>query len=100
MRHKKRILLLPLLLSLLLGCSRQTLPVEVPEPDQTGGQLMCEAETEEEARELAQLYGIVLVRFHNGLAVFYTEEDPAAVIERGRVQGWPELVKDDLLTIS
>ena len=54
-------------------------------------QLLCKAETEAEAEELAELYGITLVGFRNGLARFHTEEDPRAVIRRGAENGWPEL---------
>jgi len=55
-------------------------------------QLLGEAESLEEAEELAELYGITLVDYKNGLARFYTEEDPREVILRGRDNDWPKLV--------
>ena len=54
-------------------------------------QLLAKTETEAEAEELAELYGITLVKYRNGLARFHTEEDPRAVIRRGQENGWPEL---------
>ena len=53
--------------------------------------LICSAESEEEAKQIAEQYGIRLVEFSYGVASFYTEEDPAEVIRRGLEQGWTEL---------
>lgn len=53
--------------------------------------LMASADSEEEARELAELYGIQLVEYSYGVATFDTDEDPAAVIARGKRNGWPAL---------
>ena len=58
------------------------------------GQLLCSVESREEAETLAECYGITLVSYSNGLAVFYTEEDPRDVIQRGRDNGWPELSRN------
>lgn len=55
-------------------------------------QLLGEAESREDAEELAKLYGITLVDYKNGLGRFHTEEDPREVIRRGKDNGWPELV--------
>ena len=55
------------------------------------GQLMASAETLEEAQKLAELYGIELVDYSYQIALFRTEEDPRAVIQRGKENGWPEL---------
>lgn len=53
--------------------------------------LMAEVESREEAEEIAELYGITLVRYDTRLATFYTQEDPLEVIRRGEEQGWPQL---------
>lgn len=53
--------------------------------------LMSEAETEEKAREIAEQYGIELVSFENGIALYYTEEDPFEVIARGQENGYAQL---------
>lgn len=53
-------------------------------------QLIAKAENEEAAWAIAQQYGIALVRYENGLAAFYTGEDPIVVMQR-RQEGWPEL---------
>ncbi len=56
-----------------------------------GKELLASADTEEEARELAELYGIELVSFEYRVAVFHTEEDPFDVIQRGKDNDWPPL---------
>lgn len=53
--------------------------------------LMSAAETEEEAREIAEQYGIEFVSFENGFALYHTEEDPFEVIARGEENGYPPL---------
>ena len=55
------------------------------------GQLIGKAKDNAEAAEIAELYGITLVDFGHGLALYYTEEDPKAVIARGEENGWPAL---------
>ena len=53
--------------------------------------LMCEADTEEDAREIAEQYGIEFVSFENGIALYHTEEDPFEVIARGQQNDYPQL---------
>lgn len=64
-----------------------------PEPVNVNpsGQLMAEAEDHTAAEKLAEQYGITLVEYQEGLAVFFTEEDPQEVIRRGEENGWPQL---------
>lgn len=62
-------------------------------------QLMARAESREAAEEIARLYGIALVKYRGGLAAFYTEEDPAAVMAR-REDGWPELYRNQVAEAS
>jgi len=74
----------------------QPLPTDLTAPAQPGdvsadGQLKGRAETQKEAEEIAALYGIELVDFQNGLALYYTEEDPKEVIRRGEENDWPQL---------
>ena len=77
-----------------------TVPGVTPAPEDTEsvptdvsprGQLMALVETQEEARKLAELYGIELVEYGEQVALFHTEEDPQTVIQRGVENGWPEL---------
>ena len=98
--HKYLILLLlPVLLAVLCACRR-----EVPlasAPSASAGEsgslineeapLIASAATPEEAQEIADLYGITLVEHKRSFALYRTEEDPKAVIQRGRDNGWPEL---------
>lgn len=53
--------------------------------------LMAEAETEADAQEIAEQYGIEFVSFENGLALYHTEEDPFEVVARGQDNGYPQL---------
>ncbi len=54
-------------------------------------ELIAEVADEQEAQEIAELYGITLVRVTEGLAVFETEESPLEVIKRGEANGWKKL---------
>lgn len=56
-----------------------------------GKELFMLLETEEEALEIAELYGIEFVSLEYGVATFHTEEDPASVVKRGLENGWPKL---------
>ncbi len=56
-----------------------------------GRELFCTVESREEAEEIAELYGIELVSFSYRVATFHTEEDPGAVVQRGRDNGWKAL---------
>lgn len=53
--------------------------------------LMAVAETEEEAQRIAEQYGIELVSFENGLALYQTNEDPFEVIAKGEKNGYTQL---------
>ncbi|MCI7808355.1 hypothetical protein MR626_03575 [bacterium] len=64
------------------------------------GQLMAGAESRQEAEELARLYGITLVDYQHQVALFFTEEDPGEVIQRGKDNGWPELSLNRISHIS
>ncbi len=49
-------------------------------------------ETEEEANDIAQLYGITLKSFNLGVAVFDTNGMvPGEIIKKGQENGWPEV---------
>lgn len=53
--------------------------------------LMAEADSEEEARTIAEQYGITFVSYNNGIAVYQTDEDPFQVIVRGQENDYPQL---------
>lgn len=76
--------------------------VEVPttpeHPDMDlEGQLITLAESLEEAEQIAALYGIELLSFSDGVALFFTQEDTIEVIERGKANGWPELSENRIV---
>lgn len=53
--------------------------------------LLFLADSLEEAQAVGAQYGITLLSYDFGLAVYGTQENPMEVIRRGREQGWPEL---------
>ena len=65
------------------------------EPDASpvieGQELYCLAENREEALAAAEEYGIELVRFAYGVAVFHAEGDLSALLQRGIENGWHEM---------
>ena len=97
---KRSVCILLALLLFLSGCSAKAMRAEPIPYGTDGGKLVCAAETEEEAQQIGELYGIELVKFFRGVAVFYTEEDLNAVIQRGIDQGWPELTIDHVATTA
>ncbi|MCH5260639.1 MAG: hypothetical protein J1F18_12835 [Lachnospiraceae bacterium] len=68
----------------------EVIELELPSGEMSAtAPLMSLAESEEEARNIAELYGIVFVSFQNGVATYYTDEDPYQVIARGEENGYP-----------
>lgn len=53
--------------------------------------LMALPESEEEAKEIAEQYGITFVSFQSGVATYYTDEDPWEVIDKGIENGYTPL---------
>ena len=62
-----------------------------PEDVVKGRELICLADSREEAEEIAKSYGIELVEFSYGVASFHTDEDLQDVITRGKGKGLKEL---------
>ena len=66
------------------------------EPENTVTSMVALAESEEEAKQIAELYGIKFVDYAYGVATFETSENPQEVIKRGEknhytsisVNGW------------
>lgn len=108
MNKVRLILILSALLLLFCGCEKRS-PLEmkeqhpevskteakpeIPDPDAVdpNAQLLCITQSREEAEEIAALYGITLVEYEEGVALFYTEEAPQDVVRKGLDNGWPEL---------
>ena len=78
-------------LGLLSGCSSPNKGSGFNGGIVKGKELCCTCETEEEAVEIAELYGIELVSWNNKVAVFHTEEDPRDVIRYGQEHDLPLL---------
>lgn len=54
-------------------------------------ELIALAEDRAEAEKIAELYGIELSSFSDGVAVYTTEEDPQKLMELGDNNGYPAL---------
>ena len=65
-----------------------------------GEELMALVSSEDEARAVAGQYGIILVTYGQGVATYHTEEDPAAVVQRGRDNGWTPLAVNRTHTLE
>lgn len=53
--------------------------------------LMALAESEEDAKKIAEQYGITFVAYQEGIATYYTAEDLNQVITRGEENGYSTL---------
>ena len=62
--------------------------------DSDPSQLTALADTPEEAQEIAELYGIELVSYSYGVAVYHTDKDIAELIQLGLDNGYPTLAPD------
>ena len=56
-----------------------------------GKELMCLADSEEQAQAIAKQYNIELVEYSYGVATFHTDDNPNDVIALGKKLGYPEL---------
>lgn len=80
-------------LAVLLGACREApFPAAEDSPAvREGRELFCLSDTRTEAEETARQYGIELVSFHDGVAVFHCEGDAVSLIETGKKNGWKQL---------
>ncbi|MBR1671186.1 MAG: hypothetical protein IJ695_10870 [Butyrivibrio sp.] len=70
------------------GSAAPVMPLEEDIVD--GEELLCLADSKEEAQKIADMYGIELVNFSYGVATFHAD-DPKSVINMGLEKGYPEL---------
>lgn len=63
-----------------------------------GEELLCLCDTEEEAKKIADMYGIELVQFSYGVATFHAE-NPRDVIALGQEKGYPALELNGMMHI-
>jgi len=54
-------------------------------------ELIALAEDQTEAEKIAKLYGIELISFSDGIAVYTTDKDPQELMELGDNNGYPTL---------
>ena len=91
------VILVLLLLSAVSGCGAKK---EDSDPEQNEPiRLICLCETEEEAKEIAEAYGIEFASFDYGVAVFVTEDSFYEVTQRGKGKDLPELEIDDTIEL-
>jgi len=105
---KKAIILglsLVIMAAVLIGCQKKTEEIPIGSLDGSfanyaeGQELLCLAESQEKAQEIAKMYGIELVSFNEGVATFHTEGDPNEVIKMGVEKGYPPLELNQVMTI-
>lgn len=90
---KKTVCILSLLLALLLtGCTGERQRVQPIKGSYSAQEpLLALVKSREEAEKLAEVYGIELVSCADGVASFFTEQEPAELIRLGKERGLPEL---------
>ena len=97
-------ILLLLAVLALMGCTGRAQPMPTgsvqPLPAAEGEELMATVSSQEEAEEIAALYGIELVSCSEHIATFHTEENPQTVIQRGKDNGWPLLEVNYVITLD
>lgn len=70
----------------------QYIETESPsEDDKKEIELIALAENQQEAEKIAELYGIELSSFSDGVAVYITDKDPQELTELGEINGYPAL---------
>lgn len=73
---------------------REDGPGEIQDLDRTVNgeiELVAMVESQSEADEISDLYGIELKSYSYGVAVYTTDKDPAEVIRMGEEEGYPTL---------
>ncbi len=70
------------------------------QPVVEGAELMCLADSQAEAEDIAELYDITLVEFANGVATFTTDKDLQEVIQIGKDNGWTELSINHIIELD
>ncbi len=108
MRHSIIWIFLLIAALALAGCAGRFQPTASPMPSGAahrpqaaeGEELMATVESQEEAEEIAALYGIELVSCSEHIATFHTEEDLQSVIRRGKDNGWPLLEINYVVTLD
>lgn len=63
-------------------------------------EVLAVAETEEMAKDIADLYKITYVDFRDGIAVYKTEEFFSVLEETGKENGYPELSMNNKVSIN
>lgn len=54
-------------------------------------QLLSNADSLEEAEEIAAMYQVTLLEYADGVALYETQEEPLEVIRRGEQEGYPQM---------
>ena len=62
-------------------------------------ELICLAEKEAEAKQLAEDYGIELIRYREGVATFRTDKSYEEIMKIGKEKGLTELSINDYNTV-
>lgn len=63
----------------------------IEEPENAVTSMVALAESEEEAKQIAELYGIKFIDYAYGVATYETTENPQEVIKRGEKNNYPSI---------
>lgn len=63
-----------------------------------GEELFCLVATREDAQKIADMYGITLVTFDQGVATYHAEGNPTDIIAMGAEKGYPPLEQNSIVT--
>ena len=66
-------------------------PTSSDDSEKITWQLISDAQSKEDAEEIAAMYGVTFLEYLDGAALYETEEDPLEVIRRGEEQGYPQM---------
>ena len=80
----KKMIMFMMTIFLMTGCSNGSYIPDGRKDVVEGKELFCIAESEAQAVRIAEDYGIELVSFADGVAIFHTEDDPDEVIRYGK----------------
>ncbi len=53
--------------------------------------MLALVDSEEEAKEIAELYGMEFERYSYGVATYWTEKNPQELIKMGKEKGYPSI---------
>lgn len=73
---------------------------QTPETEEGSYKVIATAENENEAREIAELYGIELIDYSYKVAVYLTDKNPVELVKWGKEKGYPSIAVNQKYTVN